>query len=167
MVAMLVLLVSVCPEDTAVTGVARAQQAQEAGGSYPGGAAVGPRVARFAGQGVQHHYQVEGNGHELVGEEEPSEAVNPLANEGCVLRHPASSSLQQLQSMCFATKLVSLRAVTAGHTDMCNACVAALVSTSLLIHAHATYAVDKYLCNYRRTRPLQACCGCNTWWSKG
>lgn len=71
----------------------------------PGGAAVGSGVARCARQGVQHHYSVKGDCHELVSEEEPGEVIDPLADKGCVLQ--ASRFLQQPPFMhSVVTKLV-------------------------------------------------------------
>ena len=46
---------------------------------------------------MQDDYNIKGDCHELVGEEEPGEAVEPLANEGRVLQ--VSTSLQQPQCM--------------------------------------------------------------------
>ena len=42
---------------------------------------MGAGVAWQARQGMQHQDYVERNGHELVAEEEPGKAVQPLANE--------------------------------------------------------------------------------------
>ena len=54
--------------------------------AYPGGAAVRAGVARKTRQRVQHRNNQERDGHELVGEEEPGEAVYPFAYERGVLQ---------------------------------------------------------------------------------
>ena len=44
------------------------------------------RVSRAARQGVQHQGYEKGDGHKLVAEEEPSEAVQPPANKRSILQ---------------------------------------------------------------------------------
>lgn len=54
--------------------------------TYPAGATVGAGLAGQSREGVQHNDNVESDGHELVAEEEPAEAVEPLTDEGLFLQ---------------------------------------------------------------------------------